>query len=50
MGAAGLAILFIVILVAPMLLHDLGNYPTGAGDAAVLLEWPPIYTIVVAAD
>lgn len=46
---AALAILLTAILVAPMLLYGVGDYPTGAGDAAVLLAWPPIYAIVVAA-
>lgn len=46
---AGLALLLTVALVAPMLLYDLGDYPTGAGDAAVLLAWPPLYALVVGA-
>ena len=36
------------LLVLPMLFHDLTHYPAGAGDAAMLLQWPPVYVIVVA--
>lgn len=36
------------VLVAPMLLHDLSSYPTGADAAAMLINWPAIYAIVVA--
>ena len=37
-----------ILLVAPMLLHDLSNYPAGAGQAAALAQWPPLYGIVLA--
>ena len=43
-AAAGIT----AVLVAPMLLHDLSNYPAGAGQAAALAAWPPLYGIVVA--
>ncbi len=36
-------------LVAPMLLYDLGSYPAGGGSAMMLLEWPIVYAIVIAA-
>lgn len=46
---AGVAVVLTLILVAPMLFYELGDYPTGAGEAAVLLAWPAIYALVVAA-
>lgn len=35
------------LIVAPMLLHDLSAYPSGAGDAGGLIAWPPVYVLVV---
>lgn len=46
---AGAAVILTVLLVAPMVLHDLGSYPAQAGGATMLLEWPVIYGVVVAA-
>jgi len=46
---AGATILLTALLVAPMLFHDLNQYPTGAGGAVVLLEWPAIYALAVSA-
>jgi len=37
------------VLVAPTLLHDLSNYPAGAGAAGMFVAWPPIYVLAVAA-
>ena len=36
-------------LVAPTLLHDLSHYPAGAGSAGMLVAWPPVYVVAVAA-
>jgi len=46
---AGVTLLLTALLVAPMLLYDLGHYPTSAGGAGMLLEWPILYGIVVGA-
>jgi hypothetical protein len=46
---AGAAILLTGVLVLPMLLHDLSNYPVGADAAAFLIQWPIIYGFVIAA-
>jgi hypothetical protein len=35
-------------LVAPMLLYDLSDYPTGAGGASVLFDVPILFALVVA--
>jgi len=35
-------------LVAPMLLYDLSAYPVGGGGASMLIQWPPVYAIVIA--
>ena len=45
---AGITLLITAALVSPMLLYDLGSYPTGAGGAIVLLGWLPLYAIVIA--
>ena len=37
------------LLVAPMLLEDLDNYPRGADAAALLIGWPIAYGLAVAA-
>jgi hypothetical protein len=37
-----------VALVAPMLLHDLSNYPAGSGAAGGLIAVPPLYVVAVA--
>lgn len=44
---AALAVLFTAALIAPMLLYDLANYPTGAGEAAMLMQWPAAYVAAV---
>jgi hypothetical protein len=44
---AGQSLLFTTILVAPVLSHELGSYPTGAGRAAVLIAWPPLFAVAV---
>lgn len=36
------------VLVGPMLLHDVSNYPTGANSAALLMNWPIVYAGAVA--
>ena len=46
-AAAAVAVTF--LLVAPMLLYDLSNYPTGADAAATLINAPVVYAIVIAA-
>lgn len=46
---ATVTLLLTAVLVAPMLLYDLGEYSTDAGAAAVLLGLPPVYAIGVAA-
>jgi hypothetical protein len=46
---AGTTIVLTGVLVSPMLLHDLSNYPVGADAAAFLIQWPIIYVVVVAA-
>jgi len=35
------------VLVGPMLLYDLSNYPTGADTAAFLSAWPVVYAAVI---
>lgn len=37
------------LLVAPMLLYDLSNYPTGAGGASMLFDVPILFALVVGA-
>lgn len=37
-----------VVLVAPMLLYDLSNYPAGSGAAGGLIAIPPLYVVAVA--
>jgi hypothetical protein len=46
---AAVAIGLTALLVAPMLLYDLSHYPTDAGGATLLLQWPIAYALVVAA-
>jgi hypothetical protein len=46
---AGVAVGATAFLVAPMLLFDLANYPSGGGAATMLIDWPIIYAIVVGA-
>ena len=44
---AGLAVVLTAILVGPMLIYGLEHYPSGAGEAAMLLTWPFAYALVV---
>lgn len=46
---AGMAVAATALLVAPMLLHDLSHYPTGADAAAMLIGVPVVYAVVIAA-
>src|SRR5690606_33947290 len=43
------AVAMTALLVAPMLLYDLSHYPTGADAAAVLINVPVVYAVVIAA-
>jgi hypothetical protein len=36
-------------LVAPLLMHDLSDYPTSASAAAFLIQWPMLYGVAIAA-
>lgn len=36
------------LFVAPFLLYSVENYPASAGDAGLLITWPPIYVVVLA--
>ena len=47
-GRAALTVLLTGILVAPMLTHDLSNYPSSPGPAAMLIATPIVYAAVVA--
>jgi hypothetical protein len=42
-----LAVVLTAVLVAPALLYDLSSYPTGAGPAAVLINTPVVYAVVI---
>lgn len=44
---AAATVLLTALLVVPMLLHDLGSYPTTADAAALLIQWPVVYAVVV---
>ena len=46
---AAAAVAVTILLVAPMLLYDLSNYPTGADAAAALINVPVAYAVVIAA-
>ena len=46
---AALTIAITAALVAPMLFYDLSHYVTTTGYAGLLITWPPLYVIVVAA-
>ena len=46
---ACVAVIATALLVAPMLLFDLSNYPTGGGAATMLIDWPLLYAVVVGA-
>ena len=35
------------VLVAPMLLYDLANYPATSADAGLLITWLPVYAVAV---
>jgi hypothetical protein len=35
------------LLVAPALRYDLSGYPTGAAQAGLLINWPPVYLVIV---
>jgi hypothetical protein len=48
-GRAVAAAAVAAILLAPYLLYDLSNYVTTAGGAALLLDWPIVYAVVVLA-
>lgn len=37
------------VLVAPMLLYDLSNYVTSPGFAGLLINWPALYIVAIAA-
>lgn len=41
------ALLLTALLVAPMVLYDLAAYPTGAGQAAALAQWPIAWGVVI---
>lgn len=45
---AAAAVAMTILLVAPMLLYDLSNYPTGANAAAMLINVPVAYAIAIA--
>ena len=45
---ASLAVLVTVLMVAPMLLYDLADYPTGANAAGMLINVPALYAGVIA--
>lgn len=45
---AALSAIFAGLLVAPIALYDLSNYPIGASSAAFLISWPIIYAVVIA--
>lgn len=44
---AGATVLLTTLLIVPMLLYDLGSYPTGADAAAVLIQWPVVYAVAL---
>lgn len=46
---AATAVIVTILVVAPMLLYDLSHYPTGADGAAMLINVPVLYAIVIAA-
>lgn len=46
---AMLSAIVAVLLVAPIALYDVSNYPFGASSAAFLISWPIIYALVIAA-
>lgn len=44
---ATMTIALTALMVAPMLLYDLSDYPTGAGAAAALAEWPVFWGLAI---
>lgn len=46
---AGVAVIATALLVAPMLIFDLSDYPTGGGAATMLIDWPLLYAVVIGA-
>ena len=44
-----MAVVVTAALVAPMLLYDLSHYVTTSGYAGLLITWPPLYVIALAA-
>jgi hypothetical protein len=46
---AAACLVLTAVFVAPFLLYPLDHYPTGAGGAAVLITWLPVYVLVLVA-
>jgi len=46
---AGVTLVVTAVLVAPVLLYDLSSYPASAGYAGMLITWPVLYVVAVAA-